>query len=416
MKTPCVGAPYSLPTSRRSFFVYPLSTRSARHTNVDAGIHVGLHHLLQCSGSYTEATCRIQSRGLGDEAENQVDQLCVTMPPTVPRYRPFCRIKVMLYVPDLPEVDVVRILRYFLLQAARLAKQSKDLPPLSITTDAEGDDGPPPAKRSKTDRKRLRNHAVRGDEAGDGDELRLSQKHISSSVNGGRVSVVENASVGRNIQKSGVVGEGEEENGGETMESKVKEKKMMDMPTSLSNVVLTTNEQHPKHGKLNDKLVIVDADGKSTAEVHRASNGTLPNGHAHGHDDGGGTSSESGGGVSEEEREEAAPVTGDHGEPTRQEGGKRVKGPKTPCGTKRSTGVVAPAAACAERGVRVALTLPHNEAFLRSALSVLSYQEVIVVLKVRPGTLCLVPLCSCFCCLCPCRGGLSLFFPLDSQL
>ena len=134
-----------------------------------------------------------------------------------------------------------------------------------------------------------------------------------------------------------------------------------------------------------------DAAGHSNGNGNMVTtNASLSNGHsaAHAHDDGG-TSSD--GGVSDgglETRLKGPKGAGDVAASDRN--GNRGGGREAAIAT-------AVAAARAERGVRVALTLPHNEAFLRSALAGLSHGEVLIVLKVSgAGLLCFAVCCPSF--------------------
>lgn len=255
--------------------------------------------------------------------------------------------QVMLHVPDLPEADAVRILRHFLSQAATAAETPEGAPApapvIQPEVPSDGGGAPPPAKRAKGGNlsKEVSPDAVQGD-AGvvvavlSGPSKKRGAEAVAEKVGsggGGEDKASKKKKVGQEKTSAG----GDEDGGGG-----VRDAAAGDQKTSNGNGTLMTT----KAG--------------------------LSNGHAATHDDGG-TSSDSGG-VSDGGKQ--AVVNGAKG--TGGEGATRnSKGDK-----KDITGATATAAARAERGVRVALTLPHNEAFLRSALAELSHREVVVVLKV----------------------------------
>lgn len=237
----------------------------------------------------------------------------------------------MLHVPDLPEADAVQILRYFLSQAAISAKTAKDLPVALTSEGPQEESRPPLAKRAR----------------GEGANTRASVKEPVATASASDAT-----------------------SGGQGIAAVKSFKKNGDMNTVAKEKSLRS----PSEGEDSD-MVAIAAKGLSP---HIGTNGTsamLSNGHigvAQPHDDGG-TSSDSGG-VSDGNPTEADMGVGGAG--GGRQGSKNTK--------KRARDDVKSAvtpAARAERGVRVALTLPHNEAFLRSALSGLSHGEVIVVIK-----------------------------------
>lgn len=237
------------------------------------------------------------------------------------------------------------ILRHFISRAASLAEETSD-PAGSATMLApevpnKASGGAPPAKRA------------RGDNVGG----------VVVSVLSPLASVCEKNDVAGKGKKSGVGVD-------KTMKAKVKTKgnKRDDKTTPMDD---------------DDDDAERDAGGGGGGGGHTNGNTVttnaglgLSNGHSAGHDDGG-TSSD--GGVSDggaEARTRIREAKGGAGE-TAAKDKRRNKGDPREAALAKAM-----AAARAERGVRVALTLPHNEAFLRSALAGLSHGEVVIVLKV----------------------------------
>lgn len=285
------------------------------------------------------------------------------------------RSQVMLHVPDLPEADAVRILRHFLSQAAALAEGPNDPPAIAAAAAAaamlvpevpnKASGGPPPTKRA------------RGGNGGDAVSTAGSPSSASAvQSDGGGAVVVSVLSPSSPCKKNGVAGKKDGVGGGGDKNMKAK------MKTKNKNHKKTTSMDHD-HDDEDD-----DAAGRSNGNGSTVTtNAGLSNGHsaAHAPDDGG-TSSD--GGVS------------DGGLETRLRGPKGAGDaavndrPSNKGGARGAAIATAVAAARAERGVRVALTLPHNEAFLRTALAGLSHGEVLVVLKVSGCMLCLAVLCA----------------------
>ncbi|CAM9842245.1 unnamed protein product [Ectocarpus sp. 12 AP-2014] len=261
--------------------------------------------------------------------------------------------EVMLHVPDLPEVDAVRILRHFLSQAATLAEASSDPAAAEVAAavvpvvpnDESG--GAPPTKRA------------RGGNGG-GTATAGGSPDVANGGGGVVVSVLSPS------EKRGVKVKGG--GGGDVVKAGKKMKKMGGIKVAAAAA-----------GEDGSGTVIHEnANGEGKAIT--TNSGHLSNGHAAAHDDGG-TSSDSGGG-SDAGGTQMVVVAGGGEKGT---GAAAAKGQKETSSKKKGVGPRAAAAAAAsraERGVRVALTLPHNEAFLRSALAELSHREVVVVLKI----------------------------------
>lgn len=354
-------------------------------------------------------------------------------------------------MPDLPEADVVQILRHFLARAAALARKPEisqrlaqagqsnsqrggggDGYPPTGEVSKTASKGPPAGEMSKAARRRLSRY--KADQKGKGahdssggvrDESSQEAKTgdaVESDVNGGgglgHDGVVGQSS-GRGALKRRSTGQREtrvglrEDSEAPTddpaaraaeaassttaeKDDRIKKKKKLLGIATPTTMVVTINET-PSHERNKRTRMVVDGTSSavpdndaSSPPPHKKSlqsNGTLANGHGRAHDDCGGTSSESGG-VSEEASKSASAEQG-RGvvEAMAAEGGREGKTPPN-CNqlktkNKKSVVVHEPAVARAERGVLVALTLPHNEAFLRAALSGLSHGEVIVVLQVR---------------------------------
>lgn len=237
----------------------------------------------------------------------------------------------MLHVPDLPEADAVQILRYFLSQAAISAKTAKDLPVALASEGPQKGSRPPLAKRAR----------------GEGANTRASVK-----------------------EPVAIASASDPTSGGQGIAAVKSLKKNGDMNTVGKKKSLRSSSV----GEDSD-MVVIAAKGLSPHIGTNGNSAVLSNGHigvVQPHDDEG-TSIDSGG-VSDGDPMEAEMGVGGVGGGT--QGSKKTK--KRARDDAKSA--VTPAAR-AERGVRVALTLPHNEAFLRSALSGLSHGEVIVVLK-----------------------------------
>ncbi|CAB1099630.1 unnamed protein product [Ectocarpus sp. CCAP 1310/34] len=258
--------------------------------------------------------------------------------------------EVMLHVPDLPEVDAVRILRHFLSQAATLAEASGDPAAAEVAAAVvpvvpnEESGGAPPTKRA------------RGGNGGG-----TASAGGSPDVANGGVGVV--VSVLSPSEKRGVKVKGG--GGGDVV--KAGKKKMGGMKVEATAAAAEDGNGTVIHEN-------ASGDGKSIT----TNSGHVSNGHAAAHDDGG-TSSDSGGG-SDAGGTQMVVVAGGGEKGTGAAAAKGQKGT-----SKKGVGPRAAAAAAAsqaERGVRVALTMPHNEAFLRSALAELSHREVVVVLKI----------------------------------
>ncbi|CAN0063867.1 unnamed protein product [Sphacelaria rigidula] len=233
----------------------------------------------------------------------------------------------MLHVPDLPEADAVRILRYFLSQAATQTRKTRSV----------SNHGVLPAGMAGT----------QGGGAGGGSPSNITVSGKGKLARRRRF---------RLLQKSRKATEPPLPKG-------------KNEPSQQSEDVV---ECGVNGGAVGDNV----SNAKNNVVVVGLPNGSLSNGHHASDDDGGGSSDT--GNISEEGA--AAGVVSDVG---------RAKGeaaPARPDGavkTKKSRGLSnVTAAVRAERGLRVALTLPHNEAFLRSALSALSHGEVIVVLQI----------------------------------
>ncbi|CAM9402795.1 unnamed protein product [Ectocarpus sp. 8 AP-2014] len=258
--------------------------------------------------------------------------------------------EVMLHVPDLPEVDAVRILRHFLSQAATLAEASSDPAAVEVAAAVvpvvpnEESGGAPPAKRA------------RGGNGG-GTASAGGSPDVANGGGGVVVSVLSPS------EKRGVKVKG---GGGDVVKAGKKMKKVGGIKVAAA-------------GEDGNCAVIrenANGDGKTIT----TNSGHLSNGHAAAHDDGG-TSSDSGGG-SDAGGTQMVVVAGggEKGTGAAATKGQKEMGSKKKGGSPRAA--AAAAASRAERGVRVALTLPHNEAFLRSALAELSHGEVVVVLKI----------------------------------
>lgn len=260
----------------------------------------------------------------------------------------------MHHVPDLPEADAVRILRHFLAQAASSAEE--------LPTAAAGSlvalDAPPTGSEGDSHRaKRARGIPIVAETGVDGitvDALSSPTKDSSESV--GKMKDI-SVSTSKKSKKS-----------------KKEEKKRASIDSSTGRDAMEEEEE--------GEAATAAAEG---AGRHKHANGavapTLSNGngvHAAATQEDGGTSGDSGG-CSEVGALEAntAPGTEDADAAAKKTGKNKKK--------RARAGSVRPEdtpAARAERGVRVALTFPHNEAFLRSALAGLSHGEVVVVLKV----------------------------------
>lgn len=245
-------------------------------------------------------------------------------------------LQVMLHVPDLPEADAVQILRYFLSQAAISAKTAQD-PPVVMVVTSEGpqkESRPPLGKRARGESATTRASLTEP----------VATASASDATSGARGVGVVIAGVTKSSKKNG------------NMKIAGKKRKGNSSEGEESEMVKAAEGLSSHNG----------ANGTTTAIV---SNGNV--GGAQPHDDGG-TSGESDG-VSDGDPTEAGVGAGGAG-------GKQGSGNKKKRTRDGARWAVTPAER-AERGVRVALTLPHNEAFLRSALSGLNHGEVIVVLK-----------------------------------
>eukprot|EP00903_Cladosiphon_okamuranus_P009379 g8943.t1 len=266
--------------------------------------------------------------------------------------------EVMLHVPDLPEADAVRILRHFVSQAAALAKGPSDPAPAAAAilvpeVPNKASRGGPPAKRARGV-KSYSNGGVAVNAAG---------SPVAQNDGGGGIVVsVLSPSKGKKNGEAAGENDGVGVSGDKSMKVKLKAKK----------------KNHKRTNSMDDGDDDNDADDGEAEHVNSNGNGNsntvttnpgLSNGHAAAHDDGR-TSSD--GGVSD----------GGDGVETRFRGPKGAGGARNHGGPRETAIATAVAAARAERGVRVALTLPHNEAFLRSALAGLSHGEVVIVLKV----------------------------------
>lgn len=376
----------------------------------------------------------------------------------------------MLHVPDLPEADAVRILRYFLSQAATQTRKTRSvsnhgvLPAGMAGTQGGGAGGGSPSnitvsgkgKLARRRRFRLLQKSRKATEPplpkGKNEPSQQSEDVVECGVNGGAVG--DNVSNAKVLKRRGTGSDGSKDVGGNVkkerperrddsavdrkdgakkekmekekgdhgaagMEDRVKKKKkLLGIATPAATTTVTTTNETVSHEKKSSQLVIVAGTAAPAAPLkHRDDisspqkhvknnvvvvglpNGSLSNGHHASDDDGGGSSDT--GNISEEgDEEEALPkrLKGHDGDNAMKAGAAagvvsdvgRAKGeaaPARPDGavkTKKSRGLSnVTAAVRAERGMRVALTLPHNEAFLRSALSALSHGEVIVVLQVK---------------------------------
>lgn len=254
----------------------------------------------------------------------------------------------MLHVPDLPEADAVRILRHFLLQAAAVVKRPKDLLRLSALPPSSGVktvEDEPPAKRSKKPSKSPRS---------------ASDTRTKSSKQGDR-------SRGR------VMEEQMRSNSGMGNEPKFLDKANKLAKNSPANV---TDKARSKHESLRPRSNGNLEQWHDKPNPYKGTNGVLVNGHHHCPEINTGIKLETTVGISNEG------VVGD----AEAMVAKVKKGAKADSSTKerpRKRDMVERATVRAERGVRVALTLPYNEAFLRSALVGLGHVEVVIVLKVR---------------------------------
>lgn len=259
----------------------------------------------------------------------------------------------MLHVPDLPEADAVRILRYFLARAAAgsTTKTTADLA-ASATSSSET-----PVKK------------------GDGGDA-PSAKRARSGLNG-------SVSMRSSHSEKGA----SDDDGGNNISSKrgaggSKKRKHRNVNVNALVEISEEGEAPPTTTaptKKADKPHFERANGTATANgrPHDGDRGSLS-------ESGGGSESLRGkkqpctpSGTTENDNGMAVETTKDIILSSKDGKNKKVRG-----GGELS-GSVGAAAALAERGVRVALTLPHNDAFLRSALAGLSHSEVVVVLKVR---------------------------------
>lgn len=282
----------------------------------------------------------------------------------------------MLHVPDLPEGDAVRILRHFLVQAADSAHEQSEIPPPSVTsseaTSSKFDENS--GLPALNERFRKSGSKRRASEGGDGDVGSGDIDGVGVIMNGdgaGAVAVLEETS-GNSGTVSASPG-GKKKKQRKSISEPVTavlspRKKLKDDTTSSKHKVQTDTQQ-------THKKVMNGFQGKSKGTE-------IANGHcetSHQPDDGG-TSGDSGGVSEGGTPEEGGARTGTRNAYNESCLKKTERKKRVLVGEEG--GVSMPAVARAERAVRVALTLPHNEAFLRSALAGMSNGEVIVVLKV----------------------------------
>lgn len=277
----------------------------------------------------------------------------------------------MLHVPDLPEADAVKVLRYFLSRAAALAHNSaKGLPaaiPSEVRIEQSGDR--PPAKR------------VRGEGGGSTVSTRASrQDGAGAKVKGEATGVV---------SVCGSSGRGVDNDDGAPASLRKKMKK-----GKKNCGVLLGDSAAASRKEEEEEEEDVTAKGGNDHNPYKGANGIAHssnrrlNGHAAAagggggdapHDEGG-TSSEETGGCSEDKQAEACRTSGAGDTGAVKGGVVKKKNKRLRVGGDRSAET---ATVRAERGLRVALALPYNEAFLRSALSGMRHGEVVVVVKVR---------------------------------
>lgn len=396
---------------------------------------------------------------------------CLIFPPPPLRHRALSfhlkHTQIMLHVPDLPEGDAVRILRYFLSQAAAQTRKARSVWKRKVLPGGragkKGDDaggGAPhtPACGEGTRARRRRTRELQRDRKGTLPPLPkvksrpprrkkgIEKRGVNGGAVGDRASNVkmlkrrstegdEGKDVGGKVEeergKGGDDSEADREDGVKKakiekekgddgaagMEDRIKKKKkLLGIATSETTTTVTTTNETTLHekSKMNSLVIVADTTAPAAPSKHKdisspqknvknngvvvgLPNGSLSNGH-HASDDDSGSSDT--GNISEEcDEEEALPKRQKgHGVENAMEAApaapvasavgkaKWEVAPARPDGAvekKKSHGVSEVAAVRAERGVRVALTLPHNEAFLRSALSALSHGEVIVVLQVK---------------------------------
>lgn len=307
----------------------------------------------------------------------------------------------MLHVPDLPEADAVRILRYLLLQAAsslnlnqshlskgKVSPPSPSPNPMSVGVGTGNQEEKSLTHMGESSKKHLPTVGNPRD-VGPVSTCVPEKNGVPAIVEGvpslGRIAGVEKKF--ESHDHGGQSGEGgrekdeedeEEQGGGQRKRQRRRRRQKETSPHKL--------KLNPSGGK----------------------NGVIPNGKWHPPSDGSHVvddpdrdhdSSESGGvaktGLASKAdgqiEQEASTLAGGEG----ARAGAGLEGAGAPRqwkngGSRRTREPVSPAVR-AERGVRVALTLPYNEAFLRSALEMMELSEVVVFLKVSP-----ISACFCF--------------------
>lgn len=285
--------------------------------------------------------------------------------------------QVMLHVPDLPEADAVRILRHFLAQAAALAEELPSVAAAAAAAVAASGaalvaSAPPPTDPAGVihPAKRARGAAPIAGTGIDGGVDGIAVEVLSSPKRGG-------GGDGKGVEK--------DESASTSKKSKKskKEDKKRRKSAALDSVTL------PAPDAMDEEEEVTENAGRHNKHANGAVAPNLSNGNgvhsaaatAVSTQEDGGTSGDSGG-CSKNETQDAdsPPGTGDANNPEKN---KKKRARAGGVGSDEDT-----PAARAERGVRVALMFPHNEAFLRSALAGLSHGEVVVVLKVSRRGVC----------------------------
>lgn len=283
----------------------------------------------------------------------------------------------MLHVPDLPEADAVRILRHFVSQAATLAEGSKN-PNAAVASASAPAVMPVPEVPNKASGRARPAKRARGGNGGRtvsvGAGGAVPSADVAQGDAGGGGVVV---SVLSPSKKSG--------GGGGDKDSRKKKKKSEAGQTTT----ISMDDDDGGHPHANGVIDNGNSNGNATTitSTNTGTGTSLSNGHSSAAHDDGGTSSDGGfsdGGMQAAAANGTAAAAAVVAKKI-QTSGAKPREPAQAMTTAAISAAVAMAVARAERGVRVALTLSHNEAFLRSALAGLSHGEVVVVLKVsRP--------------------------------
>ncbi|CAM9728561.1 unnamed protein product [Laminaria digitata] len=260
---------------------------------------------------------------------------------------------VMLHVPDLPEADAVHILRHFLALAAVSAQEPPAVPATAAPAAAAvagalvASDSPPtdsagvphPAKRARG-------------------TAPIAGKGFDDGVAGIAVEVLSSPKSGSR--------DGDKEESASTAK-KSKKKEGVVATVAAAGAVAEGLSRH-KHANGAMAPNLSNGNGMHAAAAAAATQ------------EDGGMSGDSGGYSKSGVKEAGTPPgTGDAEVVAKNTGKSKKKRARVLGGVGFEEGTPA---ARAERGVRVALMFPHNEAFLRSALAGLSHGEVVVVLKV----------------------------------